>query len=108
MANYPGCPAVLPEPLQAKYNELAAVLWDMGTLRSLDADALARYVLLDWEYAETVKRVVSAVSSGDLSEVERWTAVQDRLHKQINTLADRFGMTPSVRSARGLLMPADR
>lgn len=108
MAGYPPCPVKLPERLNEKYDELAAVLWEMGTLRSLDADALARYVLLDWEYGATIKRVVAAVSDGDLAEVERWTAVQDRLHKQINTLADRFGMTPNARAARGLLMPADR
>lgn len=106
-ACWPEPPDFLPEQLRHRYQGLAPVLTEMGTLRSVDADTLGRYLLLSWEYSATIQQVVAAIQNGDAAESERWIAIQDRLHGQIMQLADRFGLTPESRQKRGLILPRD-
>lgn len=106
--HWPDFPDFLPEQLKGRYQSLAPVLAEMCTLRSVDADALGRYLLLSWEYSATIQQVVNAIQNGDAAESERWIAIQDRLHGQIMQLAEQFGLTPESRQKRGLILPKDR
>lgn len=81
------------------------MLEQMGTLREPDAGALGRLILLEWEYSATVPQVVAAITGGDLDAVERWTSVQDKLHRQIDKLAGQFGLTAESRKKNGWILP---
>ena len=98
-------PATLPTQLRGQFEELAPKLEEMGTLRETDAQMLARYLLLDWEYTATVPQVVQSIQEGDLTQAERWSSVQDKLHRQLNDLAAQLGLTAESRKKNGWILP---
>lgn len=98
-------PESLSATLRGDWDSLAPVLEAMGTLREVNAEALARYLTLNWEYTATSSPMLKAILDGDIDAVERWAAVQDKLHKQIVTLAVQFGLTAESRQKNGWVLP---
>lgn len=98
-------PVYLDEILQARFDELAPDLAAMGTLTALDVDALARYVLSEYEYLRASRHALQALQRGDAAEADKWASVQDRLLRQCMAAGAEFGLTPSSRRARGLIPP---
>lgn len=105
MADLPSPPSYLDAALRERFNSLAPDLVSMGTLCSLDVDALARYVVSENEYLRVSRLTMSAISKGDAAEADKWASVQDRLLKQCMAAGAEFGLTPSSRRARGLIPP---
>lgn len=105
MVDHPAPPAYLDAALRDRFEALAPALADMGTLTSLDVDALARYIVSEHEYLRVSRLVMQAISRGDAAEADKWASCQDRLLKQCAAAGAEFGMLPSSRRARGLLPP---
>lgn len=99
----PPMPVYLAGSLAARWNELAPELSTMGSLDDLNADVLAKYILAENNYLAVSNKVQDALKAGDAEETGKWLAAQDRLTKQILTLADELGLTPKARRARGLI-----
>lgn len=96
------CPGYLGGALARRWEELAPELVKMGTLDSLNADLLAKYILAENEYLKVSALVQEAISNGAGDDATKWIGVQDKLTKQILTLGAELGITPSARRARGL------
>lgn len=101
----PTAPAYLDAALRERFDALAPDLAAMGTLTALDVDALARYVLSEYEYLRASKHALNALQRGDAAEAGMWASVQDRLLRQCMAAGAEFGLTPSSRRARGLIPP---
>lgn len=101
----PSPPPYLDAALRDRFEALAPALAAMGTLTSLDVDALARYVLSENEYLRVSRLTLQAIQNGDAADADKWASVQDRLLKQCMAAGAEFGLTPSSRRARGLLPP---
>lgn len=96
------CPAYLVGTLSERWEQLAPELQRMGTLDALNADLAAKYILAENEYLRISSLVQSAISHGDADDAGKWINAQDKLTKQILTLAGELGITPTARKARGL------
>lgn len=90
-------PRYLPASLTPKFNAIANVLTQMGILTGLDADCLARYLVAESNYNRATNKLTAAMSSGILSEVDRWSAIQDRFFKQCRAAGSDLGLTVSGR-----------
>lgn len=101
----PAPPDYLDAALRSRFEELAPELFALGTLTRLDVDALARYVVSEHEYLRVSRLSMQAISRGDAADADRWVSVQDRLLKQCLTAGAEFGLTPTARRSRGLILP---
>lgn len=101
----PPPPTYLSAQLRERFEALAPDLTAMGTLTALDVDALARYVISENEYLRVSRLAMDAIAKGDAAEADKWASCQDRLLKQCMTAGAEFGLTPSSRRARGILVP---
>ena len=98
-------PVNLPESLKESWDRLAPVLEEMGTLREVDAEALARYLLLCNEYAHITAATVSAIKGNDVDTVKDWLTMQAKLSQQLAEYEDRFGLTAESRKKNGWIVP---
>ena len=105
MAEMPAAPTYLDSALRDRFEALAPSLVSMGTLTAMDVDALARYIVSEHEYLRASRLAMQAIARGDASEADKWASVQDRLLKQCMTAGAEFGLTPSSRRARGIIVP---
>lgn len=99
------CPAYLVGALRQRWDSLAPQLQAMGALDALNADLLAKYILAENEYLRISDLVQTSISRGDAEEAGKWLNAQDRLTRQILTLSDELGLTPSGRRSRGIKAP---
>ena len=97
------CPAYLAGPLRARWEQLAPELTRLGTVDSLSADLLGKYILAENEYLRISQLVQECIARGDAEDGGKWIAAQDRLTKQILTLGAELGITPAARRARGIV-----
>ena len=97
-------PSYVTGSLLKEFNRLAPVLVKMGTLSSVDGDVLARYLIARQQYVHATNEVTKALAGGTLSNVEKWSVVQDRFFKQVRASAAELGL--SVSSRANLLLPA--
>lgn len=104
MAELPAlpCPAYLNGTLRTRWEQLAPELQKMGTLDTLSADVLAKFILAENEYLKISAHVQDAIAGGDADAAGKWLQAQDRITKQILTLGAELGITPGARRARGL------
>lgn len=101
----PACPPYLTGTLRERFDSLAPVLTEMGTLDRLNAELLAKYVLAENDWLRVSTHLQNAIKRGDGDDAAKWLLAQDRLTKQILTLGDELGLTPKARRARGLTAP---
>ena len=77
----------------------------MGHVRNYSiGDVLARYLIARQQYVHATNEVTKALAGGTLSNVEKWSVVQDRFFKQVRASAAELGL--SVSSRANLLLPA--
>ena len=101
----PAAPAYLEDALRDRFDQLAPDLAAMGTLTSLDADALARYVVSEHEYLRASRYALRAIQAGDAADADKWTTIQGKLLQQCTAAGAEFGLTPGSRRTRGLIPP---
>lgn len=105
MADTIPCPAYLVGHLRERWDSLAPQLQAMGAVDKLNAELLAKYILAENEYLRISDLVQQSISRGDAEAAGKWLTAQDRLTRQILTLSDELGLTPSGRRSRGIKAP---
>ena len=93
--------------LLKEFNKLAPVLVKMGVLSSVDGDVLGQYLIAKQQYVSATNHVTMALRNGQLSDVEKWSTVQDRFFKQCRRCAQELGLTVSARASILLPQSAD-
>lgn len=101
----PAAPTWLAGSLRARWNELAPVLFRMGTLTELEAGILARMIVAENNYLQVSNLLQQALSAGDGENANKWLAAQDKLIKQIQTLGSDLGLSAEKRKAMGWKLP---
>lgn len=101
----PAAPTWLAGSLRARWNELAPVLFQMGTLTELEAGILARMIVAENNYLQVSNLLQQALSAGDGENANKWLAAQDKLIKQIQTLGSDLGLSAEKRKAMGWKLP---
>ena len=90
-------PSYLNDEQRNKFYEIANELMDLNIMANLDCDALARYIVsLDLYIASSVKLQETMVS-GELSEIDNLSRLQDRYFKQCRMSASDLGLTITSR-----------
>lgn len=97
------CPAYLAGALRARWDQLAPELQALGTVDSLSADLLGKFILAENEYLRISSLVQECIARGDAEDGGKWIAAQDRLTKQILQLGAELGITPKARRDRGIM-----
>lgn len=90
-------PRYLPAALAQKFNEIAPILVRMGTMTSLDADCLARYLVAEGNYIKATNKLTAAINAGNSTEADRWSTMQDRFFRQCRAAGSDLGLTVSGR-----------
>ena len=101
----PEAPVWLAGSLRERWDELAPVFWQMGTLTELEANLLGRYILAENNYLQASNLLQNALARGDGDDAGKWLAAQDKLIKQILTLGEALGLTAEKRKAMGWRLP---
>ena len=101
----PEAPAWLAGSLRDRWDELAPVFWQMGTLTELEANTLARYILAENNYLQISNQLQRALANGDGEDTGRWLGAQDKIIRQIQTLGETLGLTAEKRKAMGWTLP---
>lgn len=106
----PPAPRVLPPPpehlgalAREKWDELAALLYNLGVLTEIDIDALARYCVIYQRWREAEENIVK--KGGMILQTAAGNSIQNpflsianRCIEQLDKLAAEFGLTPSSRT----------
>ena len=101
----PAAPAWLAGSLRARWNELAPVLFKMGSLTELEAGILARMIVAENNYLQVSNLLQGALLDHDGENANKWLAAQDKLIRQIQTLGNDLGLTAEKRKAMGWKLP---
>lgn len=101
----PEAPGWLAGSLRERWDELAPVFWQMGTLSDLEANTLGRYILAENNYLQVSNLLQTALARGDGEDAGRWLNAQDKLIRQILTLGEALGLTAEKRKAMGWTLP---
>lgn len=88
-------PEYLPENLKDEFNRIAAELIDIEIMSNLDCEALARYLISEYQYEQITLKLLKLKSVGvryfDLLQA------QDKTFKMARTAAGDLGLTISSR-----------
>ena len=98
----PEAPEYLSGALRSKFNALAIDLAAVGILDERSRDLLAKYVLAENEYLQVSNHVQTALRDADADEAGKWLTAQDKLTKQILSLGNELGLTPTGRRSWAL------
>ena len=90
----PDPPSYLDATLRERWAELAPQAVRRGTLGEATADAFARYLIAEQEYLRATQCTLYALRTGNSADAGAWSAVQDRLQKQLTAAGKAFGFTP--------------
>lgn len=90
-------PAYLTKKQKAEFNTIAGQLQELKIMGETDVDALARYVVANSMYVDTVKKLRRKEVKEDPDLYEQWIKVQDKLFRQARTAAGDLGLTISSR-----------
>lgn len=96
-------PSYLTKKLKEEFQEIASKLLTVGIMTELDEDCLARYLLSKDKYLKYTKLLNKAIKSSEIIEMERLTAMQDKVFKQCRACANDLGLT--IASRCKLVMP---
>lgn len=98
----PEAPSYLSGALRERFDALAGDLAAAGILDGRSRDLLAKYVLAENEYLQVSNHVQTALRAPDADAAGKWLTAQDKLTKQILTLGNELGLTPTGRRSWGL------
>ena len=87
-------PSYLPEELKIKFNEVANELNDIGIMSNLDCEALARYLIAEFQYQKVVKKAIKM--SPENEKYMDLLLMQEKLFKMARSSAGDLGLTISV------------
>lgn len=88
-------PSYLPEELKIKFNEVANELNDIGIMSNLDCEALARFLIAEFQYQKVVKKAIKM--SPENEKYMNLLLMQEKLFKMARQAAGDLGLTISSR-----------
>ena len=88
-------PDYLPENLKNQFNYIANELIEIGIMSNLDCEALARYIVLEYQYQTVTKKILSINIEDD--EYYQFVNLQEKLFKQVRSIANDLGLSISSR-----------
>lgn len=88
-------PSYLPEELKIKFNEVANELNDIGIMSNLDCEALARFLIAEFQYQKVVKKAIKM--SPENEKYMDLLLMQEKLFKMARQAAGDLGLTISSR-----------
>lgn len=88
-------PSYLPEKLKIKFNEVANELNDIGIMSNLDCEALARFLIAEFQYQKVVKKAIKM--SPENEKYMDLLLMQEKLFKMARQAAGDLGLTISSR-----------
>ncbi len=88
-------PSYLPDNLKAEFNRIANELIDIGIMSNLDCEALARFLISEYNYQKVSKKLLKmGVDNPKYGETVR---LQERLFTMARQSANDLGLTISSR-----------
>lgn len=90
-------PAYLSKKQKQEFEKIADQLKRLKIMGETDVDALARYVVANSMYIDTVKKLRRKEVKDDPDIYEQWAGVQDKFFKQARAAAGDLGLTISSR-----------
>lgn len=97
-------PAYLTKKQKAEFNKIAGQLRELNIMGVTDIDALARYIIANDYYINSIKKMRSREVRDDPELFDLWLKIQDKAFKQARTCALDLGLTISSRCK--LVVPA--
>lgn len=88
-------PSYLPEELKKEFDRIANELTDIEIMTNLDNEALARFVIAEFQYQKVVKKAIKM--SPENEQYMDLLAKQEKLFKMTRTAATDLGLTISSR-----------
>ena len=98
----PDAPDYLSGKLREKFDQAAIDLAAAGILDERSKDVLAKYILAENEYLQVSNFVQIALRAQQADAAGKWLTAQDKLTKQILSLGNELGITPTGRRNWGL------
>lgn len=90
-------PSYLTAKQKKQFNEIASKLIKLKIMGETDVDALARYIISNDLYLNTVKQLRKKEVQKDVDTLSKWSNLQDKFFKQCRTCASDLGLTISSR-----------
>ena len=90
-------PDYLTKKQRDEFDKIAGQLRELKIMGETDVDALARYVVANGFYIESVKKLRSKEVRDDPELFESWLKIQERFFKQARASASDLGLTISSR-----------
>jgi P27 family predicted phage terminase small subunit len=91
----------MPQELQETFDYIAEELLNIGIMTNLDTEALARFIIAEYQYQKVVKKAIKM--SPENSKYMNMLLMQEKLFKMARQAAGDLGLTISSRCK--LVMP---
>lgn len=88
-------PSYLPENLKKEFNRIAEELINIEIMSNLDIEALARFVIAEYQYQKVVKKAIKLSPEND--KYFDMLLMQEKLFKMARQAASDLGLTISSR-----------
>lgn len=88
-------PSYLPKKLQEEFNRIAGELIDIGIMSNLDTEALARFLIAEYQYQKVAKKSIKMSPEND--KYMDMLLKQEKLFKMARQAASDLGLTISSR-----------
>ncbi|MDC4242482.1 phage terminase small subunit P27 family [Clostridium tertium] len=88
-------PSYLPENLKKEFNRIAEELINIKIMSNLDVEALARFIIAEYQYQKVVKKAIKM--SPDNDKYFDMLLMQEKLFKMARQAAGDLGLTISSR-----------
>lgn len=88
-------PSYLPNNLKKEFDRIATELTDIKIMSNLDCEALARFVVSEYNYQKVTKKMLKTGVDND--KYFNYLLMQDKLFKQSRQAASDLGLTISSR-----------
>lgn len=98
-------PPYLPEELKTEFHRIADILKDIGIISDLDVDALARYLISEYQYEKVTLRMLKMKNITE--KYFDFANLQDKFFKQARAAASDLGLTISSRCKLVLPKPKE-
>jgi len=88
-------PSYLPDDLKEEFDRIAGQLIDIGIMSNLDCEALARFIVSEYQYQKVLKKALKM--SPDNDKYMDMLTMQEKLFKMARAAASDLGLTISSR-----------
>lgn len=88
-------PSYLPDNLKKEFDRIANELKNIKIMTNLDCEALARFIVAEYQYQNITKKLLKLKTVG--SRYFEYLAVQEKMFKMSRTAANDLGLTISSR-----------